>query len=48
MRVHSNLKWIIGVLLISLSSVILGQEKSEASISDKLYTEYKEKGIDQS
>lgn len=48
MRVHSNLKWIIGVMLISLSSVILGQEKSETSISDKLYTEYKEKGIDQS
>ncbi len=48
MRVHSNLKWILGVLLISLSSIILGQEKSETTLSDKLYTEYKEKGIDQS
>lgn len=48
MRVHSNLKWIIGVLLISLSSVILGQEKSKTVIADQLYAEYKEKGIDQS
>ncbi len=48
MRAHLNLKWLIGVLLISLSPLVLGQEKSEPNLSDKLHKEYKANGIDQS
>ncbi|WP_144962927.1 hypothetical protein [Gillisia sp. Hel_I_86] len=48
MRAHLNLKGFIGVLLISLGPLVLGQEKSEPNLSDKLHTEYKANGIDQS
>ncbi len=48
MRAHLNLKWFIGILLISLSSLVLGQEKSEPNLSDKLHKEYKANGIEQS
>lgn len=48
MRANLNLKWIIGVLLISLSPLVLGQEKAEPDLSDKLHTEYKANGIDKS
>ena len=48
MRAHLNLKWFIGVLLISLSPIVLGQEKSDANLSDQLHEEYKANGIDQS
>ena len=48
MRANLNLKWIMGVLLISLSPLVLGQEKAEPNLSDKLHTEYKANGIDQS
>ncbi|WP_026839156.1 tetratricopeptide repeat protein [Gillisia sp. JM1] len=48
MKAHLNLKWFIGVLLISLSPLVLGQEKSEPNLSDKLHTEYKANGIEQS
>ncbi|WP_010229838.1 hypothetical protein [Gillisia marina] len=48
MRAHLNLKWFIGILLISLSPLVLGQEKSEPNLSDKLHKEYKANGIEQS
>lgn len=48
MRANLKLKWIIGVLLISLSPLVLGQEKAEPDLSDKLHTEYKANGIDKS
>lgn len=48
MRAHLKLRWFIGVLLISLSPLVLGQEKSEQNLSDKLHKEYKANGIDQS
>ena len=48
MRANLNLKWIMGILLISLSPLVLGQEKAEPNLSDKLHTEYKANGIDQS
>ncbi len=48
MRTRLNLKWIVGVLLISISSIVLGQEKAEANLADQLHTEYKANGIDQS
>ncbi len=48
MRTRLNLKWIVGVLLISLSSMVLGQEKAEPNLADQLHTEYKSNGIDQS
>jgi tetratricopeptide (TPR) repeat protein len=48
MKIHLNLKWIVGMLLISLSPLALGQEKSEPNLSDKLHTEYKLNGVDQS
>lgn len=47
MRTRLNLKWIIGVLLISLSSMVLGQEKAEVNLADQLHTEYKANGMDQ-
>ena len=48
MRAHLKFKWIVGILLISLSSMVLGQEKSEPDLADQLHKEYKEKGIEQS
>tara|TARA_R100000935_G_scaffold57667_1_gene92155 strand:+ start:994 stop:1908 length:915 start_codon:yes stop_codon:yes gene_type:complete len=48
MRANLNLKWIMGILLISLSPFVFGQEKSEPNLSDKLHKEYKANGIDQS
>jgi len=35
-------------MLISLSSIAMGQEKVEANLADQLHKEYKEKGIEQS
>jgi tetratricopeptide (TPR) repeat protein len=48
MRAQLNIKWVIGILLISLSPLVLGQEKSQPNLSDKLHTEYKANGIEQS
>ncbi len=46
MRARLNLKWIVGLLLICLSSIVVGQENVEPNLSDKLHKEYKEKGIE--
>lgn len=48
MRAHLNLKWFIGLLLISLSPLMVGQEKLEPNLSDQLHKEYKANGVDKS
>lgn len=48
MRALLNLKWIIGMMIISLSFTAFGQDVTENTLLDQLYKDYKENGIDQS
>ncbi|RKS53614.1 hypothetical protein BC962_1867 [Gillisia mitskevichiae] len=48
MRTNLNLKWFLGIMLISLSSMVLGQENVKPNLADQLHKEYKDKGIEQS
>ena len=48
MRAQLNFKWILSLMLISLCSMVFGQDVPENTIPDQLYKEYKANGIDQS
>lgn len=48
MRAQLNFKWILSLMLISLCSMVFGQDVPENTLPDQLYKEYKANGIDQS
>ena len=48
MKAQSNFKWIVSLMLISLCSMVFGQDAAENTIQDQLYREYKANGIEQS
>ena len=48
MRAQLNFKWILSLMLISLSSMVFSQDVPENTLPDQLYAEYKANGIDQS